>query len=360
MYVGLIVSVMLHATLLGWAVVSIMSTPAHKERPQEVIAVDVISPSELTRVTQGSREAKLKQATPKEAPKAPPAPKEAERSRPAAAAAPPPPPPPTTTPPPPPPPETKAAPPPPAPPATAAPPPPTPEPDKAALEMKLADLAREQAEAAEREAKARAETERQAAEAKRLAEEKRKAEQQRRADEKRKAEQKRRADAKRREDERKRKEAQAKKQFDADRLSALLDKAPDPRGAAPVPPTDSQTTAKGPVLGAPDGRDTLISASEAAFLAGLMRQAVSRCWNINAGLEGVDKMIVKVEVRLAPDGSLAIPPKVVNSAASPLFRDAADSAVRALVQCAPYTLPPDKYKGGWEHMVVTFDPARMF
>jgi colicin import membrane protein len=30
------------------------------------------------------------------------------------------------------------------------------------------------------------------------------------------------------------------------------------------------------------------------------------------------------------------------------------------VQCAPYTLPPDKYEGGWEFMELTFDPQRMF
>jgi colicin import membrane protein len=113
-------------------------------------------------------------------------------------------------------------------------------------------------------------------------------------------------------------------------------------------------------MGDRDGRDQTISASEAAFLAGLMRQAVSRCWNINAGLDGIDKIIVKVQVRLTRDGRLMGPPRVVNSVASPLFRDAADSAVRALVQCEPYSLPPDKYDGGWEFMELTFDPQRMF
>jgi hypothetical protein len=103
-----------------------------------------------------------------------------------------------------------------------------------------------------------------------------------------------------------------------------------------------------------------MSASEAAFLAGLMRQAVSRCWNINAGLEGIEKMVVRVEVKMNRDGSLAEPPKVVNPNNSPLFRDAADSALRALVACAPYTMPPDKYEGGWAHMILNFDPQRMF
>jgi colicin import membrane protein len=87
---------------------------------------------------------------------------------------------------------------------------------------------------------------------------------------------------------------------------------------------------------------------------------VSRCWNINAGLEGVERMVVQIEVRLRPDGSLADQPKVRNPNNSPLFRDAADSALRALIACAPYALPPDKYEGGWEHMILSFDPKDMF
>jgi colicin import membrane protein len=140
-----------------------------------------------------------------------------------------------------------------------------------------------------------------------------------------------------------------------------LDKTPDPRAPAPAAPQPStDTRAKGPVLGAAEGRDRTISTSDAAFLAGLMRQAVSRCWNINAGLEGVERMVVEIEVRLRPDGTLAEAPKIANSGNSPLFRDAADSALRALIACAPYRMPPDKYTGGWEHMILSFDPRDMF
>jgi colicin import membrane protein len=71
-------------------------------------------------------------------------------------------------------------------------------------------------------------------------------------------------------------------------------------------------------------------------------------------------MVVKVEVKLSQSGDLLGEPRVVNNNPSPVFQDAAASAKRALVQCAPYTLPPDKYAGGWEHMILTFDPARMF
>jgi colicin import membrane protein len=380
-YFGFIVSVLLHATVLGWTVVSIHSTPELKAPMIEPIAVDMISPSELTRITKGSRSATLKEARAKESLQTDQTPKEAPRPRPQVAPPPPPPPePPAAQPAPPPEPAGQK-------PAEAPPPPPpAPEPDRAALEQKLADLALQQAAEAKRETEAKAKVEAEAkakseAEAKARAEAEAKAkadaqakaeaeakahaeaEAKRKAEEKRKAELKRKQDEKRREDARKRKlaEEKAKAQFSADRLSALLDKTPDPRAPAPAAPQpDEPSRAKGPVLGAAEGRDRTISTSDAAFLAGLMRQAVSRCWNINAGLEGVERLVVEIEVRLRPDGSLADPPKVVNSGNSPLFRDAADSALRALIACAPYRMPPDKYTGGWEHMILSFDPRDMF
>ena len=55
MYFGLLVSVVLHATLLGWTIVSIQATPELKTPEVEPIAVEMISPSDLTRLTRGSR-----------------------------------------------------------------------------------------------------------------------------------------------------------------------------------------------------------------------------------------------------------------------------------------------------------------
>ena len=380
---GLALSILMHAALLGYALLAIgQTTPREPKEPVDAIIADVISESDLNRMRKGVREAKLEAAQPKETKDPDTAEKQPPKPRPVAAE-----PPPAEEPPPPAPEPAKAEPPPPPPPAAKAEPspPPQPEPpkpDQVALAQKLeeelalqkAQEAKAKAETeakakAEAEAKGKAEAEAKAAEEKRkeeekkLAEEKRKAEEKKKAEEKRKrelAEAKRKALAKKKAEE-KRKRELAKKQFDANRLSALLDKTPDPKQAAaandaPEHPTD----AKGPVRGDTFGRDHTISANEASFLAGLMRQAVSRCWNINAGLDGIQQMVVKVEVRLTREGRLAAPPRVTNNMASPVFRDAADSAVRALVQCEPYVLPPDKYEGGWEHMILTFDPARMF
>lgn len=404
MYLGLAVSLLLHSGLLAWALVSINSARDFPVPVTEAVAVDFVTISDVNRMRQGSRQSKLKDAVPKENAKAELPLKETAKPKPIVT-----PPPAKSEPPPeekaqeevkpaeqklaavvPPKSEPKAE--------------PKPEPDKAALDKKLAELAKEPLPgptpeelkkieddklAVQKEAEHKAEAERKAdaerkaeaekkAEADRKVEEERKADEERKveedrkekekqrvAEEKRKAEEKKKAELKRladkkKADEKKKREAEAKAKLDLDRLSALIDKSEPKSAPAGGHQPDVPTKAKGPVAGDRDGRDQTMSATEASFLAGLMRQAVSRCWNINAGLEGIDRIVVKIQVKLTRDGRLIGPPRVVNSAPSPLFRDAADSAVRALVQCEPYSLPPDKYEGGWEFMELTFDPARMF
>ncbi|HWV81313.1 MAG TPA: cell envelope integrity protein TolA [Hyphomicrobiaceae bacterium] len=376
MYFGLLVSVVLHATLLGWTIVSIQGTPELKAPEVEPIAVEMISPSDLTRLTRGSRRATLKEARAKDSPEVEATPKESTRPRPPVAQPPPPPPPPAPEPPAPEPPaqQKPAEAPPPPPPAPA----PTPEPDRAALEQKLADLALQQAEEAKRQAQAKAEAEAKAraeaeakaraeaeakAKAKAEAEAKAKAE----AEAKRKAEEKRRADLKRKQEEKRREAARLKKiaeekakaKFDADRLAALLDKSPDPRSAAPAAPQPStDTKAKGPVLGAREGQDSTLSASQRGWLAKLLGDAVGRCWNVMAGVSGVERLVIKVQVRLNRDGTIIGAPKVTNSDGSPLFALAADSTVRAMIECAPYNLPQDMYTDGWEYIEFAFRPPQ--
>lgn len=379
MYFGLLVSVVLHATLLGWSVVSFQSTPELRTPTIEPIAVEMISPTELTRLTRGSRTATLREARAKESDTTEATPKETSKPRPPIAQPPPPPPPEPPLPAPPEPAQQKPAeapPPPPPPPAPAA----APEPDRAALEQKLADLALQQAEESKREAQAKAKAEADAkakaeaeakakadaeakarAEAEAEAKAKAEAEAKRKVDEKRKADEaKRLAEQKRKQEEARKKklaEEKAKAQFSADRLSALLDKSPDPRAQAPAAPQPSKDTrAKGPVLGAAEGRDNVLSSSEAGMLAGLLSRAVSRCWNVISGVAGTENVVVRMEVRLNRDGTLVGPPKVTNSDGSPVFAHVADSAVRAMIACAPYQLPPDMYEGGWEHINFAFRP----
>jgi colicin import membrane protein len=350
---GLAVSIVLHLGVLAWALITIQTTPPFKLAESEPVEVALVSPDALVRLKQGDREAKQLEAQPKEGTTTEPPKKEAPMPKTQAA---PPPPPAGESPPP-----EAARPEPPKPDLATLPEPLKIEPQKDRIAEKLAALPPQVAPEPgptldeKKVLEEKLALERKAEEARKQAEARKKADEEK----KRKLTEAKKKAA----EEKKRKEAEAKKkQFDAQRIAALLNKVPDksaPPTGAPTPPI-VPTKAKGPVAGAPEGSDSQLTANQRSLLGAMMKRAVGRCWNVNSGLEGADKVVVEVEVRLRPDGRLLHEPRIINSSLGPLFADAANSAVRALVQCEPYDLPRDLYEGGWDHMVVTFDPQRMF
>lgn len=167
-----------------------------------------------------------------------------------------------------------------------------------------------------------------------------------------------------------------RERFDPDRISALLNRDPNARperhegeeksARAPWRKARSlqeqalgepQEDQAGPRManGAPEGRDARMSASEIdAF-----RAQISRCWTPPVGGLGSDRIIVKLRIGLREDGSLTHPPSVANHVSSPFFRPAAESAMRAVMQCQPYRMPAAKYEQ-WRDMLLTFDPRQMY
>jgi len=348
---GLLISVLMHAALLAWALVSIAETREVTPPKIEPIVTEVISASDLAKLRQGSRTAKLDDAQAKEVPKPDEAKQEPPKPKPVAA-----PPPPAAEPPPAPleepkPPEpVKAA----EPPPPKAPEPPKPEPDKQALDQKLEELAMLQAA----EDKARAENEARAlaaAEAKARAE----AEARKKAEEKKKREL---AEAKRKAEEKRKADQLAKQKLDTDRLSALLDKTPDPKQApAAAPPPAAPTKNVGPVRGGRDGRDAQNAANEASLLLAIIISRIrdQGCWNIQAGGELAANQVPKIQFELNPDGTVRGEPRVLNPQSSPQFQLAADAAKSAVLKCHPYPLPADKYQM-WRKVTLDFDPRELF
>jgi colicin import membrane protein len=335
MHLGLALSMLMHAALLGWALFTIQSTAELKPPAEKPIEVALISASELLRLKQGSLTATELEAKAKETSKTEQSVKEAEKPKPVTGEIePPPPPPPEPAKPEPPKPDpiaeklAEAPPPEPAPPP---PPGPTPE-EKAALEAKI--------------------------EAERKAEEKRVAEQKERE----------RKEKERKEKERKEREAKLKKEREeklrkrmaelADK--ALLDKDPTKRGAANASdPPSKPTDYTGPTAGANQGNDTVLSATEAALLASQLRAQIKSCWKLPGGGGGTDIPVVTLTWRLRPDGSLEGEPQVMNPRSDQLFQIASETAVRAVKACSPFDLPKDKYEfwkliEAWE-----FDPRQM-
>lgn len=368
MYLGLTLSFMAHAALLVWALMSFHATPPLKIPEAEPVEVALITDDDLVRLTKGDRSSKQLKTRAAEQTEKAPVKKVAKK------------------------PVIKTVPPP------AASEPPAPKPDDIAkklasleppkpkaptLEELAAAAAREAAKEAQAKAAAELALKKAAEEAKKkkeTEEKKKKAEAERKkkaaakrkkaaeARRKKKAAEKRRKQreankrARRLAEKRRRDRERKAKQFDSGKISALLNKIPDanaPQAGSPDPNNDRRLP-RGAQAGATEGRDTRLTASQASLLGAMMKREVQRCWNINSGLEGIDRIVIDIEIRLRPDGRLKGQPKVVSRGRGALFQDAANNAMRALVQCEPYRLPKNLYKGGWDHMVVTFDPQKMF
>ena len=386
MHVGLIISVMLHAAVLGWAMFTIQTQRELRVSEPEAVAVDLIKPSDVTKVRKGVRTAKQMDAEAKETPKAAEVPrKEAPKPTPVATPKPPDPPKPE-----PPKEEVKEAP---------KPEPPKPEPPKEVAKVeppkpatdpiaeKLAaerpDPAIEQAKKLEEERREEARK----AEEQRLADEQKKVDDQKKADEQKKRDEderlrkeaelkKKKEDDERRrkaaelkkkkeDEERKRKEAEAKRQKSFDdqmrEMQALLNKVPDKGAPLPNTPQEQPSKNKGPVLGAKEGRDQQLSASESARLVGLLTRRITECYRppvgAAAGLEGLK---VRLSFDLNREGSVVGTPRATGVDGAPVSRLAAEAAERAVFGCQPYDmLPPDKYEA-WKGIDLIFNPKDLF
>ncbi len=371
---GFLISICLHAALLGWAYLSALSAAPLPTENTPSISAEIITPSEFLRLKQGSEDAKNLDTKAKDEPTPddsknetkkpdnappPPPPQEVAKVEPPTPPepTPPEPTPPDPTPPEPTPPEppkppepVKPEPPPEA--AKADPPPPLPGPtpdEQKILEQKIeqARLEDEAKKKAEDEAKKKLEDE---ARKKKLAEE---------------AKKKKLAEAKRK------KAEEAKKQFDPSKIASLLDKAPDdapPKALLDKDPkkkgqqaagTSKTATVTGREAGTATGTDTVLSAREQDLLKGMLKSQLNGCWRPPGTGGGSDVPVVSLHWQLQPDGSLDGDPRVTNAPSTPAGQVYAEAALRAVRNCAPFQLPPDKYEGGWKIIDWVFDPREL-
>ena len=133
--------------------------------------------------------------------------------------------------------------------------------------------------------------------------------------------------------------------LDIGSVQALLNKTPD----AP----NAQTTAE--VTQEADAAPRLTLSEIDAF-----RAQMQRCWSPPSGARDAEDLRILVRLSLTPKGAISAGPVVVNRArlGDPFFRAAAESVLRAIRRCQPFTMPVEKY-ASWRNIELTFDPSRM-
>ncbi len=138
--------------------------------------------------------------------------------------------------------------------------------------------------------------------------------------------------------------------FDPSKISALLDKR-DPQRQAATGETINRTAS----LGTPTGSAATLSQSDIDAL----RAQIQACWNPPPGALEARELVVDVRLQLNRDGSVSTEPQVMNRGNHPQFQVAAEAARRAIKRCAPYKMPVAKYDL-WSDVEVRFDPREMY
>lgn len=137
----------------------------------------------------------------------------------------------------------------------------------------------------------------------------------------------------------------AERVFDQSKIAALLDKRDPTRQSATGDALNSNAA-----LGLAKGK----SADNSATWGAMFKEQVLRCWKKPYG--GLDAQRVEAEfsIRLKQDGTLETMPAAVSSPSSAYQRVFQESGLRAIIECAPYRLPPGFF-AEWRYFNPVFD-----
>ena len=209
-----------------------------------------------------------------------------------------------------------------------------PDPLKALLEEQKLEEEKKVAEEAALAEKKAAEQEK-----KKLAEEKKKAE----AEKKKKAE-----DAKKKAEAEKKK----KQKLDVAALDELLNKENEERTA----PKKTGDTDGSPAQGENEAQGD--DAEVAATLIDALRSKLAECWTVPPGAREAS-ITVKVRFNLRRDKTVDGLPVVLSGGGDTLSDATAQSAVSAVMECAPYDFLPAERYDMWQEITVNFTPDMM-
>ncbi|WP_421915859.1 TonB family protein [Mesorhizobium sp.] len=136
------------------------------------------------------------------------------------------------------------------------------------------------------------------------------------------------------------------KQFNADEISALLDKQKPSGGGA------KRSTQQASLGGAKDQGQKLSKSEQ-----GALESQLGGCWTLPVGMEGSENFVVVVRFSLDTSGKLTGRPAIQKSSGNRPFDE---SAVRAVQKCdmAGLQVPAGK-QDIWSDIQVTFDPREM-
>ncbi len=137
-------------------------------------------------------------------------------------------------------------------------------------------------------------------------------------------------------------------EFNPQRIAALLDKR-DPTRQAATGEAINRTAS----LGIPTGTAATLSQNELDALRARLKQN----WSVPPV---ADKVVIRMVIRLTPDGRLASPPEVMTRGSGAAFEAFRDSAVRAVMVSQPFNMLRRETYETWREIDIDFDERTMF
>jgi outer membrane biosynthesis protein TonB len=133
--------------------------------------------------------------------------------------------------------------------------------------------------------------------------------------------------------------------FDQSKIAALLDKR-DPTRQAVTGDTLNSNAA----LGLAHGK----SADNSATWGAMFREQVLRCWKRPYGYVDSKQVQAEFSIKLKKDGTLEAMPVAQTTPGDAFQRVFQESGLRAIIECAPYRLPPGLFDE-WKFFNPVFD-----
>ncbi|KQT42905.1 hypothetical protein ASG43_15210 [Aureimonas sp. Leaf454] len=93
----------------------------------------------------------------------------------------------------------------------------------------------------------------------------------------------------------------------------------------------------------------------APTVQGMLQEQVAKCWKpvVVKGTEA-EGGVARIRLALLPDGTLEHEPLIIDKPAGPIGLRFAESAAKAVQQCAPFQLPLELYDN-WKDIMLHFD-----
>ncbi|MBR4927493.1 MAG: hypothetical protein IKY98_04110, partial [Alphaproteobacteria bacterium] len=160
------------------------------------------------------------------------------------------------------------------------------------------------------------------------------------------------------------KEPSKKKKSDG--LKSLLASVDEIKKTTPTPIQPQSSTPSGQEVqdGIEGGTEGSLMQPLTISEKDLIVNKLRECWNVNAGVQDAEKMIVEVKVFVSQDGQVQ-EVNILNMSTNPVFRSVAESARRAVWICnnkgdeSPFRIlaqkRPDNYNT-WKEIFVRFSP----